>query len=73
MECFEYTKINFRSIPEEIRTQYNLYSLVEPDVFVHCKVRKGTYGIKQAARIAFYILVKLLATHSYFPVRESPS
>ena len=44
MERFEYIKIPFFWIPEEIHTQYNLYSLVEPDGYVYCEVRKGMYG-----------------------------
>ena len=38
MERFEYIKIPFRWIPKEIFTQYNIYSLVEPDVYVYCEV-----------------------------------
>ena len=72
MERFKYIKITFRWIPEEIRTQYNLYSLMEPDGYVYCEARKGVYGIKQAARLAFDNLVKLLAPHGYSPVQESP-
>ena len=71
MECFEYIKMPFRWIPKEIRIQYSLYSLVEPDGYVYLKVRKGIYGIKQAARLTFGNLVKLLSLHGYFPVQES--
>ena len=73
MERFKYIKIPFLWIPEEIRTRYNLYSLVEPDGYFCCEVRKVMYVLKQAARIAFDNIVKLLAPHSYFPVREYPS
>ena len=72
MKTFEYIKIPFRWIPEEIRQQYNLYDLVEPDGYVYCEVRKGMYGLKQAARLAFDNLIKLLAPDGYYPVRESP-
>ena len=72
MKGFEYIKIPFRWIPEEIRIQNNLYSLVEPDGYVYCEVRKGMYGLKQAACLAFDNLVKLLAPPGYFPSRSSP-
>ena len=72
MERFEYIKILFCWIPEEIRTQYNLYYLVETGGYVYCEVRNGMYGLKQSSRLAFDYLVKLLALHGYFPVRESP-
>ena len=37
MERFRNTKIPFQWIPEEIRIQYNLYSLFEPDSYVYCE------------------------------------
>ena len=67
MERFEYIK-KILWIPEEIRTQYNLYSLVEPDSYVYCELRNGMYGIKKVARLTFEIIVKLLAPHGYSPV-----
>ena len=69
MERFEYIKTPFRWILEEILTQYNLYSLVEPDGYVYFEVRKGMYALKQAACIVFDNIFKLLATHGYFPVQ----
>jgi hypothetical protein len=72
MLVYEYIKIPFRWIPEEVRIQYKLYDLVEPDGYVYCEVRKGMYGLKQAARLAFDNLVKLLAPHGYSPDREFP-
>ena len=63
-------KIPFFCIPEKIRTQYNLYSIVGPDCYVYCEFRKGLYGLKQAARLAFDDLVKLLAPHGYLTVQE---
>jgi hypothetical protein len=43
MDRFEYIKIPFKWIPEEIRQQYNLYDIVKPDGYVYCEVRKGMY------------------------------
>jgi hypothetical protein len=72
MERFEYIKIPYSMIPEEIRLQYNLANVVESDGYVYCEVKKGMYGLKQAARLAFDNLVKLLAPHGYCPIRASP-
>jgi hypothetical protein len=72
MEIFEYIKIPFRWILEEIRLQYGLYELVESDDYMYCEVRKGIYGLKQAARLAFDNLVKLLAPDGYYHVRAYP-
>ena len=72
MERFGYIKIPFLWIPEEIRTQYNIYSLVEPDGYIYYEVRTGMYELKQVASLAFDDLVKLLAPHGYLPFRKSP-
>ena len=68
MERFKYIKISFHWITKEIRTQYNLYSIVEPDSYVYCEVRNFMYGLKQMARLSFDNLVKLLVPHLYLPV-----
>ena len=60
----------FRWIPEEIHIQYNLYSLVEPDGYIYCEVIKGIYGLKQAAHLAFYHLVKTLHPTDISPFKN---
>ena len=72
MAIYEYIKIPFRWIPEEIRLQYNLYSLVDDHGYVYCEVRKGMYGLKQAARLAYDNLVSNLGPDGYYPVRACP-
>jgi len=69
---YEYCRIPSKWIPEEIRSQYNLYNLLGNDGFVYCEVRKGMYGLKQAARLAFDRLVIKLAPFGYHPVPHSP-
>ena len=68
MDRYEYAKIPFKIIPEEIRKQYNLYKLVEDDGYVYFEIRKGMYGLKQAARLAYNNLVKKLAPEGYYPL-----
>jgi len=65
-------KIPFRWMLEVIRLQYNLYSLVDDNGYVYCEVRKGMYGLRQAARLAFDNLVINLEPDGYYPVRECP-
>jgi hypothetical protein len=72
MERYEYIKIHYKMIPDEIKEQYKLADIVDPDGYVYCEVRKGMYGLKQAARLAFDNLVKKLAPHGYYPIRASP-
>ena len=72
IERFEYIKIPFHWILEDICIQYNLFSLVEPDGYMYCKVIKGMYKIKQSDCLTFDHLVTILAPDINFPVRESP-
>ena len=72
MEYFEYIKINFFWIIKGIHIQYNLYSLVEPDCYVYCELRTCMYRLKQASRIAFDNLVKLLTPNGYLLIGKSP-
>ena len=69
MERFKYIKIPFRWIPDEKLIQYNIYSIIEPYRYLYCKFCKGMYGLKQAARLDFDNIVKILAPHGYFPVQ----
>ena len=45
---------------------------MEPDGYVYYEMRKGMYRLKQAARLVFDNIVKLLALHGYFHVQEYP-
>jgi hypothetical protein len=72
MDHFEYMKIPLRWIPQEIVDQYHLMDLVNDDGYVYVEIRKGVYGLKQAARIAYDRLVSLLAPHGYYPICHSP-
>ena len=71
MKTYEYMKLPLGIILEDIRQQYGLYNLVETDRYVYIEIRKGMHGLKQAARLAFDNLVKLLAPHGYHPIKTS--
>ena len=68
----EYIKIPLRWFPHDIIDKYKTMDLVDKDGFVYVDIRKGVYGQKQAARIAFDHLVKLLKPHGYYPLRSNP-
>ena len=72
MATYKYMKLEFRLISEEIRLQYKLYELVESDGYVYINIRKGMYGLKQVARLAFDNLFKLLTPHGYHPIKHHP-
>ena len=69
VDSLEYIKIPLCWIPKRIHIQFNLYSLVEPDVYVYYKLMKGMEVLKKAARLIFYHLVNLLAPHGSFLVQ----
>ena len=45
MKVFEYMKIKYDTIPQEIKDKYNLQEL-EHDGYVYIEVQKGMYGLK---------------------------
>ena len=73
MQDYEYLGIPFKWILEEIRQKYNLYALVEDDGRVYVEVRKGMYGLKQAAPLAFDELVCTLKPYRYAPFKGYPN
>ena len=72
MARYEYMNIPLRWFPQDIIDQYKIMYLIDKDVFVYVKIRKGIYGLKQAACIAFDRLVKLMKPHGYYPIRSNP-
>jgi hypothetical protein len=72
MEKPEFMKIKYKYLPADIRTKYQLDTLVSPDGYVYVKIKKGMYGLKQAAILAYQNLVKLLAPHGYSPCPNTP-
>ena len=72
MEHYEYMRIPLRWFTQEIIDQYNIMDIVSGDGYVYCEIRKGMYGLKQAARLAYDRLVENLAPHGYHPLRRNP-
>ena len=56
-------RIHYKHIPLDIRDKYNLQSLLHNDYIYVC-IKKGMYGLKQAAVLAYNNLVKVLKTHA---------
>ena len=57
MEHPEYMKVPFKYFPEDIRQKYGLYNIVH-DGYIYIKIKKGMYGLKQAAFLAYLHLSK---------------
>ena len=64
----EFMRIHIKYFPEDIKKLYNLNELVDESGFVYVKIKKGMYGLKQAAVIAYRNLVKNLEPKGYYPV-----
>ena len=64
----EYMRVPFKYFPKDIVTKYNLHTIVSSNNFIYIKIKKGMYGLKQAAVLAYQQLVKNLANEGYYPV-----
>ena len=68
MPTSEYMKVQYRHIPEDIRLQYHLQDKITKDNCIYIKIKKGMYGLKQAAVLAYNELKKNLKPAGYSPV-----
>jgi hypothetical protein len=67
---FEYTKMLLSRFPEEIVNRYNLDALAV-DGWVYIEIRKGMYGLKQAALLANQLLQTRLVPFGYYPAHHN--
>jgi hypothetical protein len=63
----EYMRIKYKYFPADIRQRYDLESLLANDDYIYIHIKKGMYGLKQAAILAYKHLVNQLAPHGYHP------
>jgi hypothetical protein len=57
-------------IPDEIIAKYNLQA-ISVDGWVYIEIRKGMYGLKQAALFENQLLQKRLEPYGYYPARHT--
>ena len=67
MQESEYMRINSKYFFKDIKDRYNLHDKINADGFVYCRIKKGMYGLKQAARLAYDDLKEHLAKYGYKP------
>ena len=72
MAHYEYMKIPLNCFPQDTIDKYKIMDFVDKDGFVQVEIRKGMYGLKNAARIAFDRLLKVMKHHGYHPLRSNP-
>ena len=60
-------KIVWKHIPQDIRQKYALHNKLH-NGYIYVKIKKGMYGLRQAAVLAYDNLVNNLKTARYAPV-----
>ena len=61
MERAEYLRIQSKYFSAEFRQIYQLKDKIHSDGYIYCRIKKGMYGLKQAAILAYKLLLKRLA------------
>ena len=69
----EYMRIHRKYITEEIKNQYNTDQYTSNDDFIYCRIKRGMYGLKQAARLAYDLIKQRLEPHGYKPDPVCPN
>ena len=71
MSTYRYMQIPLKYTTLEIMAEYDINSLVS-NSYIHIKIHKGMYGLKEAGIIAYTRLVAKLAPHGYHPCTHIP-
>jgi hypothetical protein len=73
MKIFQYMRIHRKYVTPEILSAYNLTdSHFDSRGFAYVEIRKGMYGLKEAAILAYEQLRDHLARFGYVPVTHTP-
>jgi hypothetical protein len=65
----EYMRVHIKHLPQDIIDQYHLNEKVTSDGWVYIEIRKGMYGLKNAAILAYKNLKQVLAPFGYRPIQ----
>ena len=71
LKRYEYIRLQYDIIPDEINEQYHLQAFKHNE-YVYFEVQQGMYGLPQAGKIAYDQLMKHLEPYGYKPVRHAP-
>jgi hypothetical protein len=73
MQIFQYMRVHRRYLPQEIIDEYSLTDdYFDSKGYVYVEIRKGMYGLKEAAILAYDQLREHLAPFGYAPVTHTP-
>ena len=66
-----FMKVHSRHIPEDIMRKYELHNKFTSDGYVYIHIKKGMYGVKQAAILPYEHLNAALDPHVYTPITST--
>ena len=69
MKKAKYMKLRFNIIPSDIVQRYNLQDKCTTDGYIFVKIKKGMYGLKEAAVLAYDQLTEFLNKEGYHHVQ----
>jgi len=72
MKQYEYFRMKLDLFPQDIIDEYKLASKVDQNGNVHCEVRRGSYGLRQAGIIAQELLEEQLQKAGYTQSKLTP-
>jgi hypothetical protein len=72
MKCYEYFQMKLELFPHDIIDKYDLTNKVNHSGNVHCKVRRGMYGLPQAGIIVQELLEECLLAAGYPQSKITP-
>ena len=67
MKDAEYMCIHSKYFMPDIRKIYAIDKIITDNKYVYCRIKKGVYGLKQAARLAYDDFKKHLKEFGYSP------
>ena len=68
MDGEEFMKVQYKHFPEDIKRRYNLDTKVTASGHIYIRIKKGMYGLKQAAILAYRHLKTNLEKYGYRPI-----
>ena len=68
MDTLEYMKVHISKFTDNIIEKYQLREIMDDNSYVYIRIKKGMYGLHQAAILAYNNIVRLLQPHGYYPV-----
>ena len=68
MERLEYIRIHSKYFSDDFKKEYNFQDKIHTNGYIYCSIKKGIYGLKQAAILVYKLLVKRLERRGYVPI-----